>query len=197
MRDRTKEHFYRLAKKEGYRSRASYKLKQLNDRYGLIKRGDVVVDLGAAPGGWLQVAREAVGEKGLVVGVDLQPIEKLPFENVITLQADITDEKTSELLLQMLPRLADVLLSDLSPKITGVWDVDHERSIDLARSALSVGGKILSPGGKMLIKVFQGKLLNDFINELRAEFNFVKVSKPEASRKRSAEVYIIAIGKVR
>jgi len=195
MRDRTREHFYRMAKREGYRSRASYKLKQLNNRYRLIRRGDVVVDLGAAPGGWLQVAREAVGEKGLVLGVDVQPIEKLPFENVVTLVGDVTDEKTSELLLHTLPKPADVLLSDLSPKITGVWDVDHERSIELARCALRTARRILSHGGKMLIKVFQGRLLADFIKELKAEFDFVKVSKPEASRKRSAEVYIVATGK--
>lgn len=193
-RERKREHYYRMAKRAGYRSRASFKLVQLNERYNLLRRGDVVVDLGAAPGGWLQVAREKIGDKGFVLGVDLQPIAKLPHDNVETLVADITDPQTLELIQQNLPRPADVLLSDASPKISGVWSVDHLRSIELARAALRIAEGVLAPGGKSLVKVFQGELLEDFVRELKGKFELVKISKPLASRKGSAEVYIIAKG---
>ena len=186
-----REHFYRMAKKEGLRSRSAFKLKQLNQRYGLLKNGDVVVDLGAAPGGWLQVAREAVGEAGFVLGVDLQPIVKLPYKNVSTIVADIMKPETIGLIKAKLPHLADVVISDASPSITGVWDVDHARSIELVRSVIGMADGVLAPGGKILIKVFQGEMFNDFLAEARSKFKFVKVSKPMASRKGSAEVYVI------
>lgn len=188
------DHYYRLAKKEDYRSRASFKLSQLNQRYQLIKNGDVVVDLGAAPGGWLQVAREEVGENGFVLGVDIQKIAVLPHENVKTLVADITDIKTPELIRSVLPRRADVVVSDAAPHITGVWDVDHARSIDLAKSAFALARNLLKPGGNLLIKVFQGEFFEDFLKEIRTSFEFTKISKPQASRKGSAEVYVIGQG---
>lgn len=193
-RERKREHFYRMAKRVGYRSRAAFKLKQLDQRYGLLRRGGVVVDLGAAPGGWLQVARERVGDEGFVLGVDLQPIAKLPHDNVVTLVADITDEVTPELARNKLPRPADIVLSDASPKISGVWDVDHARSIELARAALAIAGAVLAPSGRLLVKVFQGEMFEDFVGDVRGKFGFVKVSKPTASRKGSAEAYIIAKG---
>lgn len=193
VRERKREHFYRMAKREGYRSRAAFKLRQLNQRYDLLRRGNVVVDLGAAPGGWLQAAREVVGEEGFVLGVDLQPIAKLPYENVATLVADITKPETRELIKAKLPRPANVVISDASPSISGVWGVDHLRSIELARAALGIA-EVLAPGGKLLVKVFQGELLDEFLSEVRQGFEFVKVSKPMASRKGSAEVYIIAKG---
>ena len=181
-----------MAKRAGYRSRAAFKVKQLDRRYGLLRRGDIVVDLGAAPGGWLQVARDRVGDEGLVLGVDLQPIAKLPFDNVVTLAADITDETTPEMIRNKLPRAADIVLSDASPKISGVWDVDHARSIELARAALAIVGTVLAPGGRLLVKVFQGEMFEDFVGDVRRKFGFVKVSKPMASRKGSAEAYVIA-----
>ena len=188
------EHYFRMAKRTGYRSRAAFKLKQLDARYGLLKRGDVVVDLGAAPGGWLQVAHERVGSEGFVLGVDLQPIAKLPYGNVRTLEADITEAPTAELMKNNLPRAADVVLSDASPKISGVRSVDHARSVDLARAALSIAERVLAPGGKFLVKVFQGELFEDFVGGVQEKFEFVKVSKPSASRKGSAEAYVIAKG---
>ncbi len=181
-----------MAKRAGYRSRAAFKLKQLDERYKLLKRGDVVVDLGAAPGGWLQVARERVGKEGFVLGVDLQPIKEISYENVTTLVADITNSKTWERIMKKLPKPASVVISDASPKISGIWDIDHAKSIELARATLNLSGKILRPMGRMLIKVFQGGLFDDLVADVRKEFDFVKVSKPEASRKRSAEAYIIA-----
>lgn len=192
--ERKREHFYRMAKRVGYRSRAAFKLRQLDRRYGLLRRGNVVVDLGAAPGGWLQVARERVGDGGFVLGVDLQPIVKLPYDNVATLVTDVTDEAAPEAIRKKLPRAAHVVLSDASPKISGVWDVDHARSVELARAALAIASAILAPDGKLLVKVFQGEMFNDFVSEVQGKFDFVKISKPAASRKGSAEVYVIAKG---
>jgi len=183
-----------MAKRVGYRSRAAFKLRQLDRRYGLLRRGNVVVDLGAAPGGWLQVARERVGDGGFVLGVDLQPIVKLPYDNVATLVTDVTDEAAPEAIRKKLPRAAHVVLSDASPKISGVWDVDHARSVELARAALAIASAILAPDGKLLVKVFQGEMFNDFVSEVQGKFDFVKISKPAASRKGSAEVYVIAKG---
>ncbi len=183
-----------MAKRVGYRSRAAYKLKQLNKRYGLLRRGDVVVDLGAAPGGWLQAAREEVGDNGFVLGVDLQPIAKLRYENVATIVADVGAQTTPELIKAKLPRAADIVVSDASPSISGVWEVDHARSIELAKAALGIAGEVLAKGGKILIKVFQGEMLDEFLTEARERFEFVKISKPIASRKGSAEVYVIGKG---
>jgi 23S rRNA (uridine2552-2'-O)-methyltransferase len=183
-----------MAKRKGYRSRAAFKLKQLSKRYGILHEGNVAVDLGAAPGGWLQVARESVGDAGLVLGVDLQPIEKLSQENVATIQADITEPETARTIMKKLPRPADIVLSDASPDISGVWDVDHARSVNLARGTLEIAGQVLKPGGKMMVKVFQGGLFDEFVRDVGERFKFVKVSKPEASRKRSAEAYVIAKG---
>lgn len=192
--ERKREHYYRLAKRMGYRSRAAFKLLQLNERYNILRRGDVVVDLGAAPGGWLQVAAEKVGEEGFVLGVDLQPIKPLKFTNVKTMVADILDKATPERILKEIPRKADVVLSDASPRITGVWSVDHARSAELVFSVLEICRNILSPGGRALVKVFQGERFPEILKEFRKSFDFVKVSKPMASRKQSAESYIIGKG---
>lgn len=192
--ERKTEFYYRSAKREGLRSRAAYKLAQLDERYHLFRKGGVVVDLGAAPGGWLQASRERVGARGFVLGVDIQPIAKLPQENVKTIVADITDPATVELIEKNLPRKPDVVLSDTSPQITGVWDVDHAKSIELAQSALKAAESLLAPGGKFLVKVFQGELFEDFLKEVGKMFDFVKVSKPSASRGRSAETYVLGMG---
>jgi len=194
QRERKREHFYRLAKLQNYRSRASFKLKQLNQRYGLLRRGDVVVDLGAAPGGWMQVALEEVGGEGFVLGVDVQRIEKFPQKNVATLVADITSPTVREKIREMLPRPADAVISDASPSISGVWDLDQARSVELVKAALEIAEAVLAPGGNFLAKVFQGAMMADFLELVRKRFDFVKVSKPLASRKGSAEVYVIAKG---
>jgi 23S rRNA (uridine2552-2'-O)-methyltransferase len=140
------------------------------------------------------VAAGKAGKEGFVLGVDLQPIAKLPRENVKTLLADITDKSTLEIIKNHLPRPADVVLSDASPKITGVWTVDHSRSLELARAALSTAKGVLKPGGTALVKVFQGDFFGEFVREVEEEFEFVKVSKPKASRKGSAEIYLVAKG---
>lgn len=182
-----KDYYYRKAKEEGYRARSAYKLQQINGKFHIIRRGDAVVDLGAAPGGWLQVAKQLSG--GPVIGVDLEAIEPIP--GVTTIQADITKEETAERVKELLGREADVVICDAAPNLTGIWDVDHARSIDLSRSALAVAKKVLRPGGRLLVKVFQGDMFTDYLSEVRREFGQVKSHSPQASRKESAEIYII------
>lgn len=182
-----KDHYYRKAKEDGYRARSAYKLLQINGKYHLIRRGASVVDLGAAPGGWLQVAKQLSG--GKVIGVDLEEIE--PIEGVTTFVGDITKEETLDRLVDLLGGHADVVICDAAPNLTGIWDVDHSRSIDLSRSALRVAKKILRPGGNFLVKVFMGDMFIDYLNEVRREFGAVRSFSPPASRKESAEIYII------
>ncbi len=193
LRERERDPYHRRAKEEGYRSRAVYKLLQISKKYRLIKSGDVVVDLGAFPGGWIQGARWLVGEVGYVFGVDLKPIEPFSWPNVKTLVSDITTMEEGEILKQ-LPRKADVVLSDTSPNISGVWEVDNARQIDLARASLRIAATLLHRGGNLLVKAFQGEFFQRFLDDVKANFRYVRVVKPEATRKRSAEVYIVALG---
>ncbi|MGQ9787836.1 MAG: RlmE family RNA methyltransferase [Candidatus Hadarchaeaceae archaeon] len=192
--ERRRDYYYRQAKLERYRSRASFKLKQLHRRYHLMRCGDVVVDLGAAPGGWMQVALKAVGDGGFVLGVDLQRIEKFPNKNAATMVADFTDPAVREKIREKLPRPADVVISDASPSISGIWDLDQARSAELVKAALAVANGVLIPGGNFLAKVFQGALMEDILKLIKDSFDFVKISKPQASRKGSAEAYIIGKG---
>jgi 23S rRNA (uridine2552-2'-O)-methyltransferase len=136
IKERKNEYYYKKAKEENYRSRATYKLAQTITKYKFIKYGDVVVDLGAAPGGWIQAARKISGKKGYVLGVDLKPIEPFVQLYIRTIVADMTEPETIQQILSFLPRKADVVLSDMAPNISGVWEVDHARQIDLATKAL-------------------------------------------------------------
>jgi len=190
----TADSYYRMAKEMGLRSRAAFKLKQLDERYRIMRLGDVVVDLGAAPGGWTQVASRRVGHAGFVLAVDIQRMERIPQNNVRFLRGDVRDPHILEAAKKALPRKADVVLSDLSPKISGVWDIDHYRSIELARVALSAAEELLRPGGNFVVKVFQGEAFSGFLKDIREKFNFVKASKPKASRSGSAEIYVVAMG---
>jgi 23S rRNA (uridine2552-2'-O)-methyltransferase len=183
-----KDHYYRKAKEHGYRARSAFKLLQINQKFHLIKKGDSVLDLGAAPGGWLQVAKQLSG--GRVVGVDLEEIE--PISGVVTVQADMTAEGTLDLLREALGGAADVVISDAAPNLSGAWDVDHARSVDLARSALLLAKKLLKPRGHFLVKVFQGDMYLQLLAEVKREFSRVQAHSPPASRKESAEVYIVA-----
>ncbi|WGI17082.1 23S rRNA (uridine(2552)-2'-O)-methyltransferase [Methanonatronarchaeum sp. AMET-Sl] len=184
MKDR--DRYWRKAKKEGYRARSAYKLKQINDRFDLIQGNDSVVDLGAAPGGWLQVAREL--SDGEIVGVDLNRIKEI--DGVETIVGDITDESTLDEVRDLIGE-PDVVLCDASPDLSGNWSIDHSRSIDLARSALNFAKDILRPRGNFLVKVFQGDMYDDFYKEIDMEFSFVKAHSPDASRDQSAEIYIV------
>jgi len=193
VRERKKDHYYKKAKEEKYRSRAAYKLFQAVRKHHFIKNGNVVVDLGAAPGGWVQAARKIVGTKGFVLGVDLKPIEPFPQLNVRTIIGDITEKETLQQILEFLPRKADGVISDASPNISGIWEVDHARQIDLAQQALKIALKTLKTSGNFFVKVFEGDMLNDFSQELKRHFEIVKIMKPKASRAKSSEMFILGI----
>jgi 23S rRNA (uridine2552-2'-O)-methyltransferase len=186
-RDR-RDFFYRKAKVEGYRSRAAFKLKQINEKFEIIRKGDTVVDLGAAPGGWLQVAKELSG--GKVLGVDILPIDEI--EGVITIKGDIRHDTTIEKIRGIIEKDgADVVICDAAPNLSGSWSYDHARSIDLATSAFECARKILKSGGNFAVKVFQGDMFPEFLNKVREHFGKVQAFSPEASRKQSAEIYVI------
>jgi len=193
IQDRKKDYYYKKAKQENYRSRASFKLLQAVEKYGFIKAGDCVVDLGAAPGGWVQAAKKLVGTRGFVLGVDLKPVEPFPYRNVVTVVGDLTEPETSDQIREILPRKADAVLSDASQNISGIWEVDHACQIDLALHALTIAIDVLKPSGKFLVKVFQGDLLDDFIGKMKASFEVVRVIKPKASRSKSSEIFLLGI----
>jgi len=195
VRERKRDYYYRLAKEERYRSRAAYKLLEAVDRYGFIKPGDVVVDLGAAPGGWMQASRKVVGEAGFVLGVDVKSIEPFDDVNVRSVVGDVAELETVETVRELLPRAADVVLSDVSPNVSGVWELDHARQIDLARRSLQLAVSVLSSGGNFFAKVFQGDMLDDFVFEVRQSFASVRLVKPRASRRKSAEIYVLGLKK--
>ncbi len=194
MRERKNEHYYKKAKAENYRSRSTYKLIQANDKYGFIKLRDVVVDLGAAPGGWVQAARKVTGKYGFVLGIDLKPIEPFTQEYVRTIVADLTEPDIADQIMSFLPRRADVVLCDAAPNVTGVWEMDHACQIDLGVKAMEIAKCILKPGGTFFVKVFQGDLLNEFILSVKDNFDEVKIVKPPASRQKSSEQYLLALG---
>ncbi|MDR2699866.1 MAG: RlmE family RNA methyltransferase [Nitrososphaerota archaeon] len=194
IRERKNEFYYKKAKAENYRSRATYKLVQANEKYGFIKLRDVVVDLGAAPGGWIQAARKMTGRHGFVLGVDLKPIEPFPQNYVRTIVGDLTDPEIAEQILSFLPRKPDTVISDAAPNVTGVWEVDHALQIDLASKALDVVLQILRPNGSFFVKLFQGDLMNEFVQTVKGHFDEVKFVKPAASRAKSSEMYLLALG---
>jgi 23S rRNA (uridine2552-2'-O)-methyltransferase len=193
IQERKRDYYYRKAKEEKYRSRAAYKLFQAIEKYHFIKNGDVVVDLGAAPGGWTQAARKNVGSRGFVLGVDLKPVEPFPRSNVRTIIGDINEQETLEQILSMLPRKADVVISDASPNISGIWEVDHARQIDLAHQSLKIALETLRPLGNFFVKVFEGDLLVDFINKVKRHFEVVRIIKPKASRAKSSEIFVLGM----
>jgi 23S rRNA (uridine2552-2'-O)-methyltransferase len=191
IQDRKRDYYYQKAKQEKYRSRASYKLFQAIKKYHLIEFGDVVVDLGAAPGGWIQAARKTVGKRGFVLGVDLKTVEPFPQPYVRTIVCDITEQDAVQQILEMLPRKADVVISDASPNISGIWELDHARQIDLAQQALQIALDTLRPGGNFFVKVFQGDMLDDYTHKVKQYFETVLVIKPKASRAKSSEMFIL------
>ncbi len=194
IRARKNEYYYKKAKEENYRSRSTYKLVQANEKYGFIKLRDIVVDLGAAPGGWIQAARKMTGKHGYVLGIDLKPIEPFTQEYVRTIIADFTELGTVEQILSFIPRKADVVLCDAAPNVTGVWEVDHAKQIDLAEKALEIAQCILRSNGSFFVKVFEGNMLSDFMQQIKGVFEEVKLVKPQASRQKSSEMYILALG---
>jgi 23S rRNA (uridine2552-2'-O)-methyltransferase len=190
-KEKKKEHYYKKAKRVGYRARSSFKLLQIQKKFNIIKRGDTVVDLGAAPGGWSQVAKEIVGENGKVIGVDLMQIR--PLSGVTFLQADMTKESSlCELENVIEGKQVDVVISDMSPDISGNYSVDHARSLYLSEQALKTAEILLKLNGNFVCKVFTGEDLEDFVKKINKKFKIVKRHSPPASRKTSSEIYIIA-----
>ncbi|MBR2394545.1 MAG: RlmE family RNA methyltransferase [Candidatus Methanomethylophilaceae archaeon] len=192
MAERRNEYYYKLAKKLNYRSRASFKLIQIDNRFGIFKAGDAVVDLGACPGGWLQVVQERTWPNGKVIGVDLRYIK--PLEGVETFVGDITEDSTMLELLRRFGGKADVVISDMAPNIMGHYATDHARSINLCMYAVDVCDRILKKEGKLVMKVFMGDMFESLRSELERRFHSVKVHSPAASRDTSSEVYVICQG---
>jgi len=194
MRDRRRDPYHRLARAEGFRARSAYKLAELDRRFGLLGRGDYVVELGAAPGGWLQIVLERVGPQGRAVGVDLTPITPLPAPNLYLLEADVREAATAQAILDHLGRHADVVLSDLAPTLTGVRARDETRSAALVETTLDLLPTLLRPGGRLLTKVFMGTDYEALLARLRRNFTEVKTTRAAATRPGSAELYAACIG---
>ncbi|MGQ9759326.1 MAG: RlmE family RNA methyltransferase [Candidatus Methanomethylicaceae archaeon] len=188
------DYYYKEAKKLGLRSRSAIKLIELSRRYHIMKKGDFVVDLGAAPGGWLQVARDFVGQGGKVIGVDISPIKPLPYDNVFLIRGDISDPSMAKRIIEMAGRRVDVVLSDLAPKFSGIHYLDHARQIGLTRSALALASQILRLGGDMVMKAIMGSELDHFLKEVRQNFQHIELYKPKASRAHSSEIYLVCRG---
>ncbi|MCX6699047.1 MAG: RlmE family RNA methyltransferase [Methanomicrobiales archaeon] len=178
---------YVRALKEGYRSRAAYKLREIQERYNIIRETDNIVDLGASPGSWLQVERELTA--GIVVGIDLSYIP--PIENVFTFIGDFMDPHTLEEVRPLLPSTS-VVVSDASPKLSGQRTYDQARAINLGENALIFAEKILKPGGNFVVKSFQGQDFNTLLYQVRDHFLSVRTFHPKSSRKGSTEIYIVA-----
>jgi 23S rRNA (uridine2552-2'-O)-methyltransferase len=191
---RKKDQYYRLARIRGYRSRSAYKLQQAIRTYDLIRRGQRILDLGAQPGGWLQVAREAVGPEGLVLGIDIKEIKPLDASNVKLLKLDVYSDDIIDRVISELGGPADVVLSDLAPSIIGAWDVDHARQVDLAKRAFTIAERVLDQGGKVLIKLFHGPELKKVQDDASLYFEKSRLLKPKASRPESSEIYFLGLG---
>jgi 23S rRNA (uridine2552-2'-O)-methyltransferase len=189
------DHYFREAKREGYVSRAAYKLIEIDDRKRIMRQGDRVLDCGAAPGSWLQVTAKRVGSRGIVVGVDLQPIKHAFNQpSVRVVQADLTTTSPQELLNLIAPRQFDVILSDMAPNTSGDPSGDHHRSVRLCESLLDRCGDLLRPGGNLVMKVFEGESYSDLLKRTGSMFESARGFKPKASRSESAEMYIVSSG---
>lgn len=180
------------AQAQGLRSRAAFKLMQLDERFDLIQKRGRVVDLGAAPGGWSQVAQKRVGDGGFVLAVDILPME--PIAGVECMQLDFTEEDADRKVMNALGGQADCVLSDMAQPATGHRQTDHLRIMAMAELAYDFGRQVLRPGGSFAVKLLQGGAQDDFLNMLKRDFEKVRFAKPDASRKDSAESYLVATG---
>ena len=195
MREHINDPFVQMAQKDGYRSRAAYKLLEIDERDHLLKPGMVVVDLGATPGGWCQVAANKIGDKGKIIALDLLPLAPLARVEFI-----LGDFREDSVLAQLEEKLAGkqigLVISDMAPNISGIDSVDQARSIHLAELALEFAAQHLKPGGAFLVKVFQGSGFEDYVKIMRSHFKKVVNRKPKASRDRSSEVYMLGMDKI-
>ena len=189
--DARKDYYRKLAHEEGYRSRSAYKLKELNKSYRIFGAGHFVLDLGCAPGGWIQVASKIVGNQGKVMGIDTSFVEEIPGVHI--LKASIDDDVVEEIF-SFFGKKINAVISDLSPQVTGNWSVDHSTQISLNYNAVKIMDQILEKKGNSLFKVFDGEYSNEFYEYVKKKFSKVKLTKPKASRKPSSELYCICLG---
>jgi len=193
MQRHLNDEYVKRARREGYRSRAAYKLLEIQERDRVIKPGQVVVDLGAAPGGWSQIAAKGVGRKGEVFAMDI--LEMDPIPGVTFLQGDFREGAVLNRLMDLLGgRSVDLVISDMAPNTSGVAAVDQPRSMYLCELALDFARQVLKPGGIFVTKIFQGEGFDDYIRDIRTSFQRVVTRKPKASRAKSREVYLVATG---
>jgi len=191
LREHFSDEYVKRAQRDGYRSRAVYKLDEIQQRDRVIKPGMTLVDLGAAPGGWSQYALPLIGRKGKIMAMDILPMEPLP--GVDFLQGDFREDAVLESLMKMLDgREIDLVMSDIAPNISGVEAVDLPRSMYLVELAVDFADRVLKPGGDLLVKVFQGEGFDELVRDLRRRYGKVLIRKPKASRPRSREVYALA-----
>jgi len=188
-----KDHYFHKAKSDGYVARSIYKLEEIDKKHRLLNSGDQVLDLGCSPGSWLQYAAEKVGEKGRVLGVDLQGVKLSLPKNVKVLQADIFDIKVQDL--EMNGGMIDVILSDMAPKTTGIRDADARRSFVLNQQVLELSRSLLRSHGALLVKAFQGAPMEQLRREFSNSFSQVKLCKPKSSRSESVEIYLLGLNK--
>jgi 23S rRNA (uridine2552-2'-O)-methyltransferase len=193
VQDHEKDEYVQRARREGYRSRASYKLLEIDDKHRLIKPGGTIVDLGAAPGGWTQIAVKRSAPGGFVIGIDLLEME--PMEGALILQGDFTDDSVLEQLQEMLGGQAvDLVFSDMAPNLSGMKDIDQPGAMYLVELAVDFACSVLKPGGALLTKCFEGEGIAELRESIRMNFKQLSNVKPKASRGKSREIYLLARG---
>ena len=193
LQEARRDHYRRLARRSGLKSRAYFKLEQLDRRFQLLQPGFTVVDFGCAPGGWLQYASGLVGPRGFVLGVDLKSVD-IALPNVRTVVGDVSSAALANRVVQELGREADVILADLAPSVSGIWELDQRRQIDLTRCVVSLMPALLRDGGSSVLKVFQGEDTESFVRGMKEFFAGVTVVRPPATRSRSSEIYLVCRG---
>jgi len=190
--DARKDYYRKLAHEQGFRSRAAFKLKELNKGYRIIGPGFRVLDLGCAPGGWTQVAVQLAGNQGKVMGIDTSYVEEIPDAHII--KGSIEDESVIDDIFEYFERKIDAVICDMSPQVTGNWSVDHAKQISLNYDCAKIMDKVLTFKGNALFKVFDGEYTIEFRDYLKKKFAKVKLTKPKASRKPSSELYFVCLG---
>ena len=186
-----KDYFFKKAKSENYAARSVFKLQEIDERFRLLKSGLKILDLGAAPGSWSQYASAKIGDKGKILGIDLQPI-KLTLPNAVFINADMRDLKLEDVMASNgIHPPFDVVLSDMAPKTTGIRITDQTRSVELCELALATAKRFLKPGGSFVCKLFHSEDFEAFRNELRVNFDRVEVLRPKSTRKESKEIFFI------
>jgi len=192
-----KDTFFKKAKKEGYRARSIYKLKEIQEKFGIIKRGNRVLDLGCSPGSFLQYISEIIGEKGLVIGIDVLPTQSLNKKNIITIQADIKDINIQTILASYSIDSFDVITCDIAPNLTGIRETDDKNIEELFFAVKTIVENALKKNGNFIVKSFFSESFKPIQQDLKTLFKKVTIYKPQASRLGSSEVYLICLGKIR